>query len=170
MITTLGPRIVVIGNSGSGKSTLAKSLEARLGGDLIDLDSVHWLDKVGLKRDEMQAKQIVAGLAAQPRWIIEGVFGWLAEVALPSATSLIWLDMPWSICRENLAMRGPWRGATADEHADFLAWAEDYWRRTTSSSFTGHLALFENFHGTRQRFTCRSGIADFIDEHSIDDV
>jgi len=52
MITILGPGIVVIGNSGSGKSTLAKSLDARLGGDLVDLDRVHWQDKVGLERDE----------------------------------------------------------------------------------------------------------------------
>jgi hypothetical protein len=164
MITTLGPRIVIIGNSGSGKSTLAKALEACVGGgEVVDLDRVHWQDKVGSKRDADQAKAMVAGFAAKPRWIIEGVFGWLAEVALPSATSLIWLDMPWNVCRENLALRGPWPGASVDEHADFLGWAEDYWRRSTPSSFSGHLALFETFKGTRQRLIARSAIAEVMD-------
>jgi hypothetical protein len=27
-------------------------------------------------------------VSSQPRWIIEGVFGWLAEVTLPKATAL----------------------------------------------------------------------------------
>ena len=26
--------------------------------------------------------------------LFEGVFGWLAEVAVPRATTLIWLDVP----------------------------------------------------------------------------
>jgi len=160
MVTSLGPRIVIIGNSGSGKSTLAKSLSAGIGGELIDLDRIHWQDKVGSKRDESQATAMVASLAGKPRWIIEGVFGWLAGVAVPAATSLIWLDMPWNVCRDSLAIRGPWRGASADEHADFLVWAQDYWRRTTPSSFTGHLALFTNYHGAKWRFRSRPELAE----------
>ena len=53
---TLGPRVVIIGNSGSGKSTLARQLESRVGGERTDLDHIHWLDRVGVKRDEGQAK------------------------------------------------------------------------------------------------------------------
>ena len=53
---TLGPRVVIIGNSGSGKSTLARQLESRVGGERTDLDCIHWLDRVGVKRDEGQAK------------------------------------------------------------------------------------------------------------------
>jgi adenylate kinase family enzyme len=163
VITRLGPRIVIIGNSGSGKTTLAKLLAARAGAssDCVDLDRVHWQLRVGSKRDEGEARAIVAAGAAKPHWIIEGVFGWLAEVALPSATSLIWLDMPWSVCRENLERRGPWPGATADEHADFLAWAENYWQRATPSSHSGHLALYENFRGFKRRPRAQSEIAEF---------
>jgi energy-coupling factor transporter ATP-binding protein EcfA2 len=133
--TTLGPRVVIVGNSGSGKSTLAKLLATRDGGEVMDLDRVHWQDQVGLKRDEREAKAIVSAFAAKPGWIIEGVFGWLAEVALQSATTLIWLDLPWSACPENLALRGPWRGATADQHAAFLAWAEAYWNAPRQAPF-----------------------------------
>jgi hypothetical protein len=162
MIPKLGPRIVIIGNSGSGRTTLAKAaLEARVGGKAVDLDRIHWQDGVGSKRDEGEAKAIVAALAVNPHWIVEGVFGWLAEVALLSATSLIWPDMRWNVCRENLKLRGPGPGATAEEHAVFLAWVEDSWRRTTPSSYGGHLALFEGFHGFKRRLRARSEIIEF---------
>jgi ABC-type dipeptide/oligopeptide/nickel transport system ATPase component len=135
---TLGSRVVIIGNSGSGKSTLAQELAQRIGAPSIDLDRIHWQDQVGEKREE--------SLAA----------------ALPFATSLIWLDLPWTECSEGLSRRGPWKGATADEHEAFLQWAEAYWQRTTSTSFTGHLALFEKFAGPKQRLQSRSEIDSLL--------
>jgi adenylate kinase family enzyme len=161
MTAALGPRVVIIGASGSGKSTLAKLLGARFGCETIDLDRMHWQDRVGSKRHEGEARAMVAACAAKPIWIIEGVFGWLAEVALPSATALIWLDMPWNVCSENLKLRGSRPGATADEHADFLAWAENYWQRATASSHSGHLALYEGFPGFKRRLRAQSEIAEF---------
>ncbi|MDB5618437.1 hypothetical protein [Tardiphaga sp.] len=158
---TLGPRIVIIGNSGSGKSTLAKLLEPRIGGERVDLDHIHWLDRVGNKRDETEAKAMVAAIASRPNWIIEGVYGWLAEAALSRASGLIWLDMSPAVCRESLVLRGPWRGAGADEHAAFLAWADAYWDRTTSTSFVGHAALFDGFLKTKMRFEHRASVAEF---------
>ena len=157
-----GPRIVIIGNSGSGKSTLARSLESRIGGQHIDLDLVHWLNKVGVKRDEAEAKAMVAALAEKPRWIIEGVYGWLAEAALPRATSLVWLDLPWSVCREGLASRGPTTGATAEEHSALLAWAEAYWQRRTPSSYEGHLALFDGFAAKKLRLLGRADVNSLL--------
>jgi hypothetical protein len=162
-LTRLGPRLVIIGNSGSGKSTLARLLESRVGGERTDLDHIHWLDKVGTKRDEGEAKELVAVVAAQPNWIIEGVYGWLAEAALPRATALVWLDMSPEVCRDSLALRGPWPDATAEEHAGFLAWAEAYWLRKTSSSFGGHLALFDGFGGFKRRLTSRAAVARFVE-------
>jgi adenylate kinase family enzyme len=112
-----GSRVVIIGNSGSGKSTLAQELAQRLGASATDLDHIHWRDSYGIKRDEDAAKRMVADASAESKWIIEGVYGWLAEVALPRATSLIWLDMPWTICREGLSARGRRRGASEGDHA-----------------------------------------------------
>lgn len=40
------------------------------------------------------------------QWIVEGVFGELAELYLDSTDLLIWLDTDWSICRERLGKRG----------------------------------------------------------------
>jgi hypothetical protein len=162
----VGSRVVIVGASGSGKSTLADVLGARMAVEVIDLDRIHWLGKVGVKRDEGDAKQMVSAHAARPSWIIEGVFGWLADVALPRATSLVWLDLPWSACREGLAARGPWPGASVAEHADFLAWAEDYWRRETPSSFNGHLALFAAFNGPKWRLRSRAETADWLPDGS----
>jgi predicted ATPase len=68
-ITALGPRVVIIGNSGSGKSTLAQALAQRVGVPSIDLDRIHWQDKVGVQRDESQATGMVveaAGKLATP--------------------------------------------------------------------------------------------------------
>jgi adenylate kinase family enzyme len=158
----LGPRVVIIGNSGSGKTTLARLLESSIGGERIDLDRIHWLDKVGVKRDETEAKALVTALAETTRWIIEGVYGWLAEAAFPRATSLIWLDMTPEVCRESLTMRGPWCGATQDEHAEFLAWAEDYWLRRTPSSYEGHLSLYGEFKGNKLRVVSRSDISSLL--------
>jgi adenylate kinase family enzyme len=43
---TLGARVVIIGNGGSGKSTPAQDLARRIGVPAIDLDRIHWQDKV----------------------------------------------------------------------------------------------------------------------------
>jgi adenylate kinase family enzyme len=155
---TFGSRVGIIGNSGSGKSTLAQEIAQRIGAPAIDLDQIHWQGQVGVKREENLATDMVADVAGQPRWIIEGVYGWLVAAALPFATSLIWLDMPWIVCSEGLSRRGPWTGATADEHEAFLKWAEAYWQRQTPTSFAGHLALFENFAGPKQRLRSRSEV------------
>jgi adenylate kinase family enzyme len=160
--STLGSRVVIIGNSGSGKSTLAKALARPIGAPAFDLDPIHWQDKVGVKRDETLATGMVVEIAGRPQWIIEGVYGWLAAAALPFATSLCWLDLPWIVCSESLSRRGPWKGASAAEHEAFLQWAEAYWQRRTSTSFSGHLALFENFVGPKIRFEQRSEIDAFL--------
>ena len=96
---------IIIGNSGSGKSTLAERVGVALHLPVHDLDFVHW-HADGRKRDETDAKVRVARIAAGDGWVIEGVYGWLAEVALPRADTLIWLDLSWDDCRAGLLARG----------------------------------------------------------------
>lgn len=143
-------RTLIIGNSGSGNSTLSTRLSALLAIPAIDLDTLHWeAGRYGVKRDENTARQLVRAAAGEPRWIMEGVFGWLADVAVPRATALLWLDLPWENCREGLVQRGLRRGATDQDHAQLLEWAEAYWDRKTPSSFAGHLRIFESFSGEK---------------------
>jgi len=150
MLEPLRQRTVIIGNSGSGKSTFADSLAALTHVPVIDLDSLHWGDDgYRIKREEEVAKRLVRDAAAAPRWIIEGVYGWLVEIALPRASALVWLDLPWSMCLENLILRGQRRGGKEAGFADLLRWAEAYWERQTTSSFIGHSRLFDNFVGAK---------------------
>ncbi|WP_249225347.1 P-loop NTPase family protein [Tardiphaga alba] len=129
---------------------------------MTDLDRVHWQDEVTVKRDEQVAAAMVAELAAQPRWIIEGVYGWLVAVALRNATTLIWLDMPWKVCLAGLNERGPWKGAATAAHEAFLDWAKAYRERTNSTSFAGHQSLFDGFAGAKLRLVTRDEVADFL--------
>ena len=163
MIESLSQRTVIIGNSGAGKSAFADSLAGLVHAPVIDLDLLHWEgDGYGRKRDEDAARQMTLDVSARPLWIIEGVYGWLAEVALPRATALIWLDFPWSLCRAGLLARGPRRGATDQDPADLMKWAEAYWARQTPSSFAGHARIFNDFHGTKFRLENRDQMAQLL--------
>jgi adenylate kinase family enzyme len=163
MFEPLGERIVIIGNSGAGKSRLADALANLVRVPAIDLDLLHWEeDGYGRKRNEDAARRLTLEVSNQPQWIIEGVFGWLAEVALPKATGLIWLDFPWSLCRAGLLARGQRRGATVQDAADLMKWAEAYWIRQTPSSFAGHLKIFNDFSGTKFKLENREQIAQLL--------
>ena len=169
MIASLKQRTLIIGNSGSGKSTFAGSLGALTHAPVFDLDLIHWKDDgFGAKQDENLARQKVADLAATPRWVVEGVFGWLAEVAIPRATALIWLDVPWDVCREGLLARGQRRGGTAADFVELLKWAEAYWDRQTPTSFKGHRRLFETFSAAKHRIRSRKEANDLIADLTAD--
>ena len=156
MFEALKLRTLVIGNSGSGKSRLAERLGALIDAPVFDLDLIHWVDDgFGAKQEEEVARQKVANLTAAERWVIEGVYGWLAEVAIPRATALIWLDIPWEVCREGLLARGQRRGGTEVDFSELLKWAEAYWDRQTPTSFAGHQRLFEGFSAAKFRIRAR---------------
>ena len=164
MLEPPAERTVIIGNSGSGKSTLAEAIAGLVHIPVIDLDMLHWeQDGYGSKRNEDVARQMALDVSRQPRWIIEGVFGWLAEIALPKATALIWLDFPWSLCRAGLVARGLRRGATDDDAAELMKWAEAYWTRQTPSSFAGHSRLFDDFSGTKLRLESREQVTQLLE-------
>ena len=160
MVIGAARRLLVIGNSGSGKSTLARQLGKAWGLSICDLDLLHWHDD-GSKRDEAEAKTLVATAAAGEAWVIEGVYGWLAAVALARATALIWLDLPWEACQAGLLQRGLRRGMTQADEDALLAWAAAYRTRTTPSSFMGHERLFHGFSGDKARLRTRAAITTF---------
>jgi adenylate kinase family enzyme len=159
MRQTLAHRTLIIGNGGSGKSTLAAQIAERLQMPLVGLDAIHWEDGgFARKRDEDAARQMVRDAAAANRWVMEGVYGWLSEPALPRATALVWLDLPWSECRAGLLARK----SDQPMDADGLAWAEQYWARQTSSSFAGHRRIYDSFPGARLRLDSRRAVNALI--------
>jgi adenylate kinase family enzyme len=152
--------MIVIGNSGSGKTTFAMQVAGAGKCPHVDLDAVYWQDQIRLeKRVEPAAKRMVAELAAQPRWVIEGVYGWLADVAAPRATALIWLNLPWAECKAGLEARGPEYSPSQAEYEALLAWAERYWTRDTPSSEAGHRRIFEAFSGWKVALSSRAEVA-----------
>lgn len=151
-------RLVIIGASGSGKSRLAGMLGAAHGIAVHDLDTLHWLED-GRKRGEDAARALVAEAARGDCWIIEGVFGWLAEIALAQATGLVWLDPPWESCLDGLRRRGLKPGMSERDREELIVWAGAYWTRATSSSLVGHTRLYEAFAGPKARLRTR-GEAD----------
>ncbi|MFM9943580.1 MAG: AAA family ATPase [Hyphomicrobiaceae bacterium] len=162
MLEGLQRRTLIIGNSGSGKSRLAEALGSQVHAPVFDLDLIHWKDNgSGAKQDEGVARQEVGDLAKTERWVIDGVYGWLAEVAMPRATALIWLDIPWDVCREGLVARGQRRGGTEADFTALLKWAEAYWDRHTPTSYTGHQRLFDAFNADKLRIRSRQE-ADFL--------
>lgn len=158
---SLVKRVLIIGNSGAGKSFLGNALAACSGLPLYSLDDFHWLPGgFDQKRDRDEARRLARDAAAGQQWIVEGVFGWLAEEVLDRAEALIWLDLNWNSCADGLRARQNIR-------EDHRLWAEDYWRRATSSSHMGHLSLFSKFCGVKLRFGVRADADALIDAQKL---
>lgn len=162
MLNALAQRTVIIGNSGSGKSTLAAKIAAAAGAQHICLDEIYWVDQTVLrKRGQAQALELARAISHDPSWVIEGVFGWLVDVVLPRATTLIWLELPWSDCEAGLLERGPVFGADEIEFNGLLSWAHLYGERQSSSSHAGHGRIFEAFSGRKLKLKTREGLEAF---------
>lgn len=165
-LAAFSERLLVVGNSGSGKSTLSERITRLTSQPVFDLDLVHWQED-GRKRDEDASRDAVRTIIAAPSWIVEGVYGWLAEIAIPRATALIWTDLSWPECRNGLLRRGLRRGMTeANQHA-LLSWAEAYWLRSTPSSAIGHARLFAAFAGEKVRLSTRQEVGEFLSRVEI---
>lgn len=157
-------KTVIVGNSGSGKSWLAERLAEGLGTAAIDLDSIHWVPGgYNARRDPDLAKSMVRDQASKDCWIIEGVYGWLAYEALPSATAFIWLDLPEAECIENIRGRGLRRGGDEAAFEALIAWAAEYRTRDNANSFTGHSRLFELFKGRMLHLRSRAEMTSFLE-------
>ena len=163
-------RISIIGNSGSGKSYMAESLSAICSVPVIHLDEIFWMPGgFNEKRSKDEINNEIERKRKDSSWIVEGVFAELAELFLPQAQSLIFLDMDWTTCGNGLMARGSesskqLEAAKAEENfGKLLLWAEQYWARTNSCSHSGHLQLFSNFVGQKFKFTRRAEVNEFLE-------
>ena len=138
MIEYLKLRTLVIGNSGSGKSSFADGLGALIHAPVFDLDLIHG-KTMG---SEPSKTKIWLGrrLPTSPRHSVGSSKACTvaAEVAVPRATALMWLDVSWDVCREGLLARGLRCSGTEADFAELLRWAEAYRDRQTPTSVKGH--------------------------------
>ncbi|MFE5430808.1 DNA topology modulation protein [Peribacillus simplex] len=90
-------KIVIIGSGGSGKSTLAKQLGEKSKRNVYHLDALFWNPNwVGVPRDEQRKAQ--KELVKEEEWIIDGNYGGTMEIRLNAADTIIFLDIPRTIC------------------------------------------------------------------------
>jgi aminoglycoside phosphotransferase (APT) family kinase protein/adenylate kinase family enzyme len=157
-------RLIVIGNSGSGKSSYAKQL-ARLH-DLayLDLDSIFWEPhQIAIARPVADVRADLERFIAQgERWVIEGCYGELAEVALDRCTELVFMNPGLAACLDN-DRRRPWEPHKYDSAAEqermlapLLAWVESYYTRTDPQSYAFHRRLFDAHPGAKRELDERA--------------
>lgn len=170
-------RILIIGNSGSGKSWLARHLQTICKQELISLDDVIWQPGgFNIKRSEADVEQRLQDIAGQPRWIVEGVFGRLAERLIDAADVLIYLDMPWAVCEQSLLARGSESSKQLDaaqaeiNFQELLCWAEGYYQRSSKSSQYFHQSLYLQFKGQKYLLQSRESVAKFCESFAATEL
>jgi len=162
-------RYVILGNSGSGKSTLALRL-ARLGGVAhLDLDTLAWEPAPPPRRRAVaeSEREIVAFMAENDQWVIEGCYADLFEAPLGRCTRLVFLNPGTEACVANARLR-PWEPhkyaskEAQDANLEMLiGWIRDYEARQDTFSLGAHRALFDRFAGEKVELTSRETIAAF---------
>jgi adenylate kinase family enzyme len=85
-------RIVILGSSGSGKSYLSKEIAKITGLPLIHLDFIFFLPGWKATPDDEWIEKLHR-LAADEKWIIEGVSKDKAEILFKTADLIIFLDV-----------------------------------------------------------------------------
>lgn len=152
------PRLVLVGNSGSGKSTLARAI-ARIGGHAhLDLDTVAWEpEQIAVARpSDVAAADVRSFCAAHERWVAEGCYADLAEVALASTPLLVLLDPGVERCVAHCLARPfePHKYASKEEQDArlelLLAWVRAYEQREGPLGRAAHVALFDAYSGAKR--------------------
>ena len=125
------------------------------------------------KRSKDEVSHEVEQKQMDDSWIVEGVFGELAELFLLRAQTLIYLDMDWAACESGLKSRGSESSRQLDStkaeenFRKLFLWAEQYWTRTNLCSHAGHLRLFSDFTGAKLKFTSRTEIDEFLKDQKL---
>ncbi|MEC6830918.1 AAA family ATPase [Photobacterium toruni] len=162
-------KILIIGNSGSGKSWLSARLSTLLNTKEINLDTIVWEPGgYNQKRSQESIDDELIQLDSESSWVVEGVFGALAEKMISSADSLIFLDIDWPVCKQSLLLRGSESSKQLDSELaeknfkELLKWASEYNSRVSKSSHSYHSKLFDQFVGTKFRFLTREEVDSFV--------
>ena len=164
-------KIAVIGSSGAGKSRLSRSMGEILGLPVIHLDKKYWLPGwTEPPKDVWRSR--VQELVKRDRWIMDGNFGGTMEIRIAAADTVVFLDMPRTLCIWRTIKRViTYRKETRPDMADgcdekfdlkFLKWIWDFPDRTRPrilewlSTVEGQKPVF--------RLRSRNDVARFLDD------
>ncbi|MFT2092467.1 shikimate kinase [Paraglaciecola sp. 2405UD69-4] len=146
-------KILIFGNSGSGKSTLSKKYSDAKNLAHLDLDTIAWLPSTPPQRKPLADSKIEIDtfISTHKGWVIEGCYTDLLELASPSATDIVFMNLPIEDCIDN-AKRRPWEPhkypskAAQDANLNMLVeWISQYTNRSDGFSQSAHQGLFETF-------------------------
>ncbi|WP_299553470.1 AAA family ATPase [uncultured Tateyamaria sp.] len=90
-------RVMIVGGPGSGKSTLARLLGQRTGLPVHHMDHIHWLPDWTQRPRDLRGDMAIR-VERGEEWIFEGGFSTTYDHRVSRADTLIWLDMPVSLC------------------------------------------------------------------------
>lgn len=98
-------KIVIIGSPGAGKTTFARKLALILEIKIFHLDHYFWQRnwKEYSREERMQIEQDL--MKDKTEWIIEGSYIGSADNRLKAADTIIFLDMPFSLCLRRVIAR-----------------------------------------------------------------
>lgn len=165
-------KILIIGAGGAGKSTLARQLQVATGIEVIHLDKVFWRPNwVETPKDEWE--KTIENLLNKDSWIMDGNYGGTLERRFAGCDTIIFLDMPRTICvwraftrfLINKKKARPDMAEGCEEKFDleflkFLKWIWDYPKRTKPKVEV----LIKQFQDTKEiiRLTSKKEIEDFF--------
>lgn len=93
----------IVGVPGAGKTTVGRQLARALGVPFVELDQIfHQPGWHELPLDEFRAR--VAEAVAGGRWVVDGNYSAVRDLAWARADTVVWLDLPrWLIMRRVVA-------------------------------------------------------------------
>ena len=162
-------KTIIIGNSGSGKTWLANKLSLVAGTPIVHLDELFW-EPGGFnkKRPKETVIQIIADSINESFWIVEGVFGELAEYYMEHASCMIWLDIKWPVCHHRLMKRGSesrkhmGREQSEEGLRELVKWASHYYDRTDLRSYAGHKELIDRFSESKYFLRSEEAVNKYV--------
>jgi adenylate kinase family enzyme len=90
-------RVVILGCAGAGKSRLANALAETVGLPTIRADQIFW--RPGWTDPDNDAYRTeIDRLTAGDGWIFDGIPGRVADIVLPRADTVIWIEQPALLC------------------------------------------------------------------------
>ncbi|HYO10685.1 MAG TPA: hypothetical protein VER17_17100 [Tepidisphaeraceae bacterium] len=136
-------RVVVLGTSGSGKTTLARELSRRMNAPHVELDALYWgPDWTPAEKPAFRAR--VGRAVAHERWVLDGNYAAVRDLALARADTVVWLDYAMSVVltralvrcvRRSVRRESLWAGNRESLRLTFLSrdslllWVVQSWRR-----------------------------------------
>ncbi len=106
-------RVVVIGSSCSGKSTFARQLSKRLDIKHVELDQLHWKPNWEERPDD-DFRTLVESEVSGEKWIVDGNYSVVRNLVWPKATTIVWLNYPFTLVLYRTIKRSIIRAVTKE--------------------------------------------------------